>query len=57
MEMEASQPNFNAFSSLELYYHLIDLYIIPFEDEYEQWRHLREQMLQMCNDSYNRQNL
>lgn len=51
--METPQePDFNDFSTIELFNHLIDLYIIPYEDEFKDWRDLREYMLYLCKESY-----
>ena len=45
-------PNFNDWTSLELFFHLIDVKEIPFYSKYEYWKYLREDMLRMCLDHY-----
>lgn len=49
-------PNFDDFTTEELFNHLIDLHQIPYEEELEDWIHLKAQMLYMCKNSYERQN-
>lgn len=50
--MEASVPNFDDFTTEELFNHLIDLFQIPWEEEFEDWRYLRQDMLEMCKNTY-----
>jgi hypothetical protein len=55
--MEMSQePNFDDFTAEELFNHLIDLHQIPFEEEFEDWRSLKPDMLRMCKESYDNGN-
>jgi hypothetical protein len=51
------EPNFDDFTTEELFDHLTDLYIIPYEDEFSKWRELREQMLYMCKETYERRTI
>jgi hypothetical protein len=45
-------PDFNSWTTEELFDHLMDLYIIPYEEEFSKWKSLRGQMLYMCKQSY-----
>ena len=50
-----NEPNFNDFTTEELFNHLIDLHQIPYEEEFENWRYLKAQMVYMCENSYEHQ--
>lgn len=54
MENEVLEPEFDSWTSEELFYHLIDLHQIPYEEEFESWRMLKAEMIQMCKESYKR---
>ena len=54
-ENEELEPDFHNWDNLDLFYHLIDLHQIPYEEEFNNWRDLRAQMLIMCNESYEHQ--
>lgn len=44
--------NFNTFTTEELFYHLIDLHQIPYEDEYDKNKYSRSDLLRWCNEIY-----
>lgn len=52
-----SEPDFSSWSIDELFYHLIDLYLIPYEEEINDWIHYKEYMIHLCKESYERQKL
>lgn len=45
------QCNCDDLTSLELYFHLIDIKAIPFEEKYEDWRFLKEEMIRICKEN------
>lgn len=47
--------DFDNWTTLELFYHLVDIGLIPFEENFNDWRFLKEEMLRMCKESYDRQ--
>lgn len=55
--MEPQLPNFDDFTAEELFHHLIDLQQLPYEEEFEDWRFLRGDMLRMCKESYQNQEI
>lgn len=44
--------NFNTWTSLEMFFYLIDIKEIPFDAKFEDWKYLKEDMLRMCLDNY-----
>jgi len=56
-ENKPQEYDFDSWSSLELFFHLIDLQQIPYEEEFDDWRYLKEEMLRMCKESYTRQKI
>ena len=57
MEENKENPHFEQWSTLELYNHLVDLYIIPFEEEFEYWRQFKWDMVRLCKESYENQTI
>ncbi len=47
--------NFDDWLTCELFDHLVDLYQIPFEEDFEDWKHFRPTLLEMCKESYENQ--
>ena len=47
--------DFDTWTAQELFEHLIDLKQIPFEAEFENWRHFRKDMLRICKETYQNQ--
>jgi hypothetical protein len=54
---EVKEPDFESWTFDELFYHLIDLHQIPYEEEMSDWVHYRAELIRMCKESYNRQNI
>lgn len=52
MENEIMEPDFKTWTPQELFNHLIDLHQIPYEEEFEDWRRMKAQMIKMCEDGY-----
>lgn len=52
MEKVEEEYDFHTWTAEELFYHLIDLHQIPFEEEFDDWRSLKPDMLRMCKESY-----
>ena len=55
---EQSKPqeyDFDNWTALEMFFHLIDLQQIPYEEEFEDWKYLKADMLRMCKESYKNQ--
>jgi len=46
--------NFHQWTTEELFYFLIDMGIIPYEEELQNWIFLKEHMLELCIESYER---
>lgn len=45
--------NFENWTTKELFYHLIDLGMLPYEEDFEDWRYLHETLLEMCQNTIN----
>lgn len=43
---------FEDFTTNELFNYLLDNLLIPDNSEFEEWKHFRTDMLQMCRDFY-----
>ena len=54
-ENKSQEWDFDKWTTLELYYHLIDMGIIPYEEKLDDWRFLKEEMLRMCKESIKNQ--
>lgn len=55
--LDKEEPDFESWTNEELFDHLMDLYIIPYEEEFKDWNHLRANMLYMCQQSYERRTI
>lgn len=49
--MNEQEYDFDRWTTEELFNHLIDLHQIPYEEEFEDWRHLKAEMLRMCKET------
>lgn len=54
-EKTEEEWNFDDWTTLELYFHLIDMGLIPYEEKYDDWRFLKEEMVRICNESVKNQ--
>lgn len=45
--------NFEKWTTQELFHHLIDFGILPYEEDFEDWRYLHETLLEMCQNTIN----
>lgn len=54
-ENKSQEWDFDKWTTLELYYHLIDMGLIPYEEKYDDWRFLKDEMLRMCKESIKNQ--
>jgi hypothetical protein len=54
-EIQIQKPDFDDFTTEELFDYLQDLYIIDPDDTYEQWKHLKDHMLDLCKYIYKNQ--
>ena len=50
--MNENEPNFKDWTTIELFDHLMDLHQIPYEEEFEDWKYLRLELLELCEDIY-----
>ncbi len=49
-----SEPNFDKWSLDDLFYHLIDLHQLPYEEEINDWWHYKAELIRLCKESYER---
>jgi len=54
--LEPENPEFHTWDSIELFNHLIDLHQIPYESEFDEWRWLKNDMIRMCEETYEHAN-
>lgn len=45
--------NFERWTPYDLFYHLMDLGVLPYEEEFEEWRMLKVEMVRLCNETLN----
>lgn len=51
-EPQVMEWDFNTWSAREMFDFLIDMHQIPYEEEFENWRYLKNDLLRWCKETY-----
>lgn len=50
-EPQVMEWDFNTWSAREMFDFLIDMHQIPYEEEFENWRYLKNDLLRWCKET------
>lgn len=51
-EPQVMEWDFNTWSAREMFDFLVDMHQIPYEEEFENWRYLKNDLLRWCKETY-----